>query len=494
MGKPATLAERYADLFALAPVPLVLVSPDGIIRMTNEHLDATFEYGQGELVGQPVERLLPPDDREHHPALRAAYHRVPVRRAMGQGRELRGRTRSGATIPLELALNPVEWEGERWALVTAIDISARKANESLAQTALEAAATATLMVRPDGEIVYANRQALLLFDYERSQMIGAPIEDLVPADVADRHHRYREGFLHEERSRAMGEGKQLHGRRRDGSEFRLEVALTPITWEGERMVLATVVDLAERLAIEREQAAREAAEAQARELRRLNDELTQFSYSASHDLKAPFASIQGMADVCLEDLNAQDEPSLRHNLRRIAEIAERSANKVEAVLRLATAGDEPLGRAAIDLEAVVQHLWRALPSNALSPSSLVLDIGHHAPFFCDREALMVVLHQLLANAVRFRAHDRPSWVRVCSWQVRESIVITVNDNGVGIDGEQAEQMFQPFSRLHPRAGDGLGLALVRRYVQRMGGVVRARVVEEGITEVRVRLPLEGVGD
>ncbi|MEM9385394.1 MAG: PAS domain S-box protein [Pseudomonadota bacterium] len=150
MGKPVTLAERYADLFALASVPLVLVSADGIIRMTNAQFDHIFEYAQDELVGQSVERLLPIDDRDQHPRLRAAYHRVPIKRAMGQGRELRGLSRSGRTIPLELALNPVEWDGERWALVTAIEISARRANESLAQTALEAAATATLVVRPDG--------------------------------------------------------------------------------------------------------------------------------------------------------------------------------------------------------------------------------------------------------------------------------------------------------------------------------------------------------
>lgn len=489
-GQP-TLAERYADVFALAPLPLVLVSPDGLIELANDAFEAMFEYERGELTGRAVECLLPPEHRDGHPALRLAYHRAPTKRAMGQGRELQGQTRSGRRIPLELGLNPVQWQGERWALVSAIDITVRKANESLAQTAFEAMESATLLVRDDGQIAHANRQALRLFRYERGELLGASVERLVPADVVDHHQRYRAGFFTEQKSRAMGEGKQLHGRRRDGSEFRLEVALTPIVWQGQAMALATIVDLSERLAAERTQAAREAAEAQARELRRLNDELTQFTWSASHDLKAPFASIQGMADICLEDLHAQDYSALRDDLQRIAGIAQRSAKKVEAVLRLASAGHEPLRRSELDLERLISEVWEALPTAQEDRPALVLDIAHEAPFSCDRDALVVVLQQLLANAVRFRTDDLRSWVRVSSWQVRESIVIAVLDNGIGIDPGEAQRMFRPFARLDTRSGDGLGLALVQRYVQRLGGIVHASVVEDGVTQFRVQLPMEG---
>ena len=167
------LVERYRQAFALSPVPVLLASPDGRIRLVNDELATMFGYVASDLAGEPVERLLPEEHRAQHPMLRAAYQKLPARRRMGQGRDLEGLTRSGRRIPLELGLSPVEVDGEVWTLVTAVDTSARKRDDALARATLDAAASAMVMVDGTGSIVSVNPAALALFGYDEAELVAS---------------------------------------------------------------------------------------------------------------------------------------------------------------------------------------------------------------------------------------------------------------------------------------------------------------------------------
>ena len=485
----ADVPARYALAFELAPVPLLLVDPDGVIRLTNTASEELFEYPAGALRGRAVEVLLPATTRDLHQRLRDEYREAPVDRQMGRGRDLAGVSSTGRTLPLELGLKPVRDADGVWVVVTCVDISARRAADLLQRTVLDASASAMIVVGQDGNIVLANRTGLDLFGYGEAELIGAPIERLVPDAIGDAHRVFRNSFFAATTPRPMGDGKTLHGRRRDGTTFRIEVALTPIDMDGSRAVLATIVDLADRIAAERALAAKETAEAQASHLTQLNSELTQFTYSVSHDLRAPFARIRGIADLCLSEPDGQLDTALHKDLQRIRDAGERGMATVDALLRLARIGVDELEPAAIDIESEVDTTWKSLFIRAPATLRLRTNFGHHAPLTCDQAAIRLILTNLLSNAIKFcNPADGAAEVAVSTHNDASQFVIVVADNGDGVPPEHRESIFGAFERLTNKPGDGLGLAIVRRLARRLQGDVTCDPVEKGAA-FTVRLPL-----
>ncbi|MFK7830257.1 MAG: PAS domain S-box protein [Congregibacter sp.] len=467
-----TLLEKYRLSFDLSTVAQLLVSPDGDIQLTNRASEEMFEYPAGFLIGQPVECLLPETLRHSHPALRDAYRQLPTKRQMGQGRDLEGVTRTGRRVPLELGLEPVEEDGVRWVLVTAIDTTERQEGQALVRATLEAAASAIIMVSQDGSIISANKAANVLFGYAQEELVGQSIEILVPQDIRQRHSVFRASFFSASDQRSMGAGQSLYGCHKNGTEFRLEAALTPVEVSGRKLVLATIVDLSERLAAERALAGKRAAEAQSERLARLNDALNQFAYSVSHDLKAPMATIQGMLGLCLADLADGNTEELAANLQTLKDLSARSAEKVESVLKLARLGHESTEFEPVDLTQIARRLWREITLHETAPPRFEVNVALSAPFVSSTEAIQIILENLLSNAVKYRDHAKvDNWVQISARQDRGAVEITVADNGIGLANTEAEAIFDMFKRLTNRPGDGLGLAIVKRHVQALGGDV-----------------------
>lgn len=483
---------RYASAFDLTPLPLLLVNDSGLIRMISSEAEELFEYPTGALIDQPVEILVPEEQRRGHAELRDAFRKFPAKRPMGQGRHLVGVTRTGRMVPLEISLTAVRDGAETWALVTAIDITARKAIEGLMQITLDASASAALMVARGGDIVFVNKSALSMFGYSREELVGQQIEMLTPLDVRHRHQVFRTSFFSESAARAMGAGQSLYALRKDGSEFRAEVALTPLSAPEGPMTLATVVDISDRLAAERAHAERAAAEAHAERLAMMNDELQRFAFAASHDLKAPLSTIRGIVYLCLDDLANGDPAEVERNLRKVLTLAQRGAGKVEKLLRLSNSTAQTLSKTSIDLEALIKDCWSEQTLQAQDAIELRLELGHAAQVQSSEEALDAILSNLFSNAVKFRSDTAdPSWVAVRTKSDRDGLTIDVADNGVGVSAEDCEIIFQLFTRMTDRPGDGLGLAMVRRYAALLGGQIRAAPRAEGGAQFTLHLPSEG---
>ena len=485
------IPEKYKLAFEVSPMPLLLAAPDGAILLTNPEFDTMFEYEPGSLIGRPVEVLMPMELRQAHPKLRNAFLKYPVNRHMGQGRDLQGVTQTGRILPLELGLKPVAVGEETWSLVTAIDISQRKAGQERLHVALDAAASAMLMIDGDGRIVFVNRAATVLFGYPEEELLGASIETLVPSDVRDHHHVLRYGFFENASTRAMGSGTQLYAERRDGSAFRVEVALTPVESGGDKLILATVIDLSERLAAERSDAERRAAEREAEKLARLNDQLSRFAYSASHDLKAPLASISGLLDLALDDLAERDLEGLRENVKAAIELSQSSARKVETVLSLARGSDASDGAETLDLSAIANDRWRHLADRDGPLPELTVEIGHKAPFIASADAIGVILENLLSNAAKFADTAKSQkWVRMTTSQQGADLLVKISDNGVGIPADRQSDVFGAFTRVDELAGDGIGLALVRQRVGELGGEISLESELGAGTSFELRLPMQ----
>lgn len=250
-----------------APNAMVMIDASGKIRMVNRQAEQIFGYARNELLGQLVENLLPERYRSAHPDMRTAFFAKPKTRAMGAGRDLFARRKDGSEVPVEIGLNPIETEEGMMVLSAIVDISERvrstraleKSNRELElalaerqqlqqrfERVVEAAPNAMVMINSAGKIEMVNGQAEQIFGYTRSELLGHAVEMLLPDRYRTVHPGMRSSFFNSPTPRAMGAGRDLFARRKDGSEFPVEIGLNPIETEDGTMVLSAIVDITER--------------------------------------------------------------------------------------------------------------------------------------------------------------------------------------------------------------------------------------------------------
>ena len=253
---------RFRQVVEAAPNAMVMIDPAGKVAMVNAEAERVFGYSRAELVGQPVEVLVPERFRGHHPELRKTFFADPRPRPMGAGRDLYGLRKDGGEFPVEIGLNPIETDEGTMVLSAIVDITERKAAELALRESeqrysagerrfrqvVEAAPNAMVMIDRVGKIVMVNTQAEQVFGYSRAELLGRPVEMLVPERFRSHHPGLRKTFFADPQTRVMGAGRDLYGLRRDGGEFPVEIGLNPIETDEGTMVLSAIVDITARKA------------------------------------------------------------------------------------------------------------------------------------------------------------------------------------------------------------------------------------------------------
>lgn len=229
-----------------APSALLMLSQEGLITLINKQTEQLFGYSREELLGQPVEMLVPERYRQHHPGHRQTFSYHPTTRAMGAGRDLYGLRKDGAEVPIEIGLNPIKTPEGSFVLASIIDITERKRNEERIHLVVEASPNAMIMANDQGQITLVNRQAEVLFGYERTELLGQPLEVLLPERYRAAHPGHRRSFFQDPSTRAMGAGRDLYGRSKDGTEVPIEIGLNPIKTPEGVFVLASIIDITAR--------------------------------------------------------------------------------------------------------------------------------------------------------------------------------------------------------------------------------------------------------
>jgi PAS domain S-box-containing protein len=602
MTSPANReARKTANWFELivegTPDAILMADRTRRITLVNRSTEILFGYPRAELVGQPLDMLVPQRFRDRHPDFVESFFLTPKARSMGGGRDLFGLCKDGSEVPIEIGLNPIETADGLYTLASIIDITERKRAEERFRLVVEAAPNAMIMADRNGLITLVNRNAESLFGYSRAEMLGQPLEMLIPARLRDRHPHFVSNFFAAPKARSMGTGRDLFGLRKDGTEVPIEIGLNPIEASGGWFTLASIIDITERKRAEEmhqrmtslvesaddaivtknldgvilswnpgaerllgyraeeiigqpigrlipeghqhEEAMiidhirsgkrfthyetvrqrkdgsrvdvsltispicnrageavgaskimrditerRRAAEAlQETEMQfrstleqRVADrtsELEAFSYTVSHDLRAPLRHLQGYVELLTQETAASPlSETARRYLQTIADVSGEMGQLIDDLLAFSRVGKVNLHQNSVNLNELVRESM-ATVGMATGERHIEWQIAPLPPVLGDAAMLKQVFSNLIDNAVKYTRPRDPAHIEIgCSGEENGRLILFVRDNGVGFDMQYSHKLFGVFQRLHRAKdfeGTGIGLAIVRRIIARHDG-------------------------
>jgi PAS domain S-box-containing protein len=396
--------------------------------------------------------------------------------AFAQKTESSARILMLAGAALLLVLAAVSWiVAYYWAVSRKAEATIRH-NEAHLRGLLDSAPDAIVVTDMTGSIRLVNSQTEQLFGYRRDQLLGQPVEMLVPQQRRTRHVDHRAGYVAAARPRPMGKGLRLYGLRSDGTEVPVAISLSPVRTDEDMLIFSDIRDVtAEREAEHQLSALNERLARDNLELEALNRELEAFSYSVSHDLRAPLRAIDGFSQALEEDCAEVLAPDGRAHLGRIRKAAQRMGQLIDDLLELARVSRADISKSDIDLSAMARGIAEDLRANG-EARPVDFTIGEGLNIRGDFRLLRIALENLLGNAWKFSADRRPATIEIGRAQSNGAEAFFVRDNGVGFDMAHANKLFGAFQRLHDGGrfpGTGIGLATVQRIIHRHGGRVWA---------------------
>jgi PAS domain S-box-containing protein len=330
---------------------------------------------------------------------------------------------------------------------------------------LEAAPDCVVIVDARGTIQMVNRQTEVLFGYPREELLGQPVEMLMPDRFRGRHYSHRENYAHDPRTRPMGVGLELFGRRKDGSEFPVEISLSPMSTEDESVVISIVRDVTPRK--ETEQRLRAAA----MDLARSNAELEQFAYVASHDLQEPLRMVASYTQLLGRRYRGRLDPDADEFIGFAVDGARRMQDLINDLLAYSRVGTRALQVEEIDTGELVDQVIGDLAA-AMADAGASVTRDELPRVRADGTQLRQLFQNLIANGIKFSRPDTPPQVHVSARRDHDAWTFFIRDNGIGIEAQYLDRIFVLFQRLHSRGeypGTGIGLAICKKIVERHGG-------------------------
>jgi PAS domain S-box-containing protein len=463
---------KYRGLLEAAPDAMVVVNRAGEIVLLNLQGEKQFGYDRGELVGQQVKNIIPEGFAERLIADATRSVADALKQQIGMGIELIGRRKDGSEFPIEIMLSPLE--NAEGILVTAAirNISVRKAaEEHLAQMEgryrglLEAAPDAMVVVNQAGEIVLLNLQAEKQFGYYRDELVGQQVKNIIPEGFAERLIADGTRTAAEALTQQIGAGIELSGRRKDGRTFPIEIMLSPMENSEGILITAAIRNITERKKSE------EHLVKTAEGLKRSNDQLEQFAYVASHDLQEPLRMVASYTQLLAKRYQGRLDSDADEFIAYAVDGCNRMKGLIRDLLNYSHAGTDSKVLREISSETALKEALINL-RGSIEESGAIVTHDWLPAITTDDTQLVQVLQNLIGNAIKYHGTAAPLVHVSATKNGGKEWIFSVRDNGLGIAPQYLERIFIIFQRLHGQqafSGTGIGLAICKKIVERLGG-------------------------
>jgi PAS domain S-box-containing protein len=463
---------KYRGLLEAAPDAMVVVNQSGEIVLLNVQAEKQFGYRRDELVGQKVKNIIPEGFAERLIADGTRSAAEALAQQIGTGIELSGRRKDGSEFPIEIMLSPLE--SAEGTLVTAAirNISTRKdAEEHLAQMEgryrglLEAAPDAMVVVNQSGEIVLLNVQAEKQFGYRRDELVGQRVKNIIPEGFAERLIADGTRSAAEALAQQIGTGIELSGRRKNGSEFPIEIMLSPLESAEGILVTAAIRNISVRKDADLQLAQK------VEELNRSNEELQQFSYVASHDLQEPLRMVASYTQLLANRYKGKLDADADEFIGFAVDGCNRMQGLIQDLLAYSRSGMDGKVLQKRSSENALNNALKNL-SGTIEESGAVVTHDALPVITTDDTQLAQVFQNLVGNAIKYHGTEVPAVHISATRNDLEEWTFSVRDNGLGIEVQYFERIFILFQRLHGRTefkGTGIGLAICKKIVEGLGG-------------------------
>ena len=485
--------QRLSLIVEAAPNGLIMANQRGQMMVINSQMELIFGYSREELIGQPIEMLMPERFRQLHVTHRAGFAANPEAKRMARGRELVALHKNGVEFPIEVGLNAIHTPEGVMILAMIVDMTELKqsqaATEQLAkrnQLILESAAEGIFGIDPDGRAIFINPAAAHMLGYEPDELIGKSMNETV-------HHSKTDGTAHSlQKCPTVTEFKDSSDNevmwRKDNTPFPVEYSRTPI-WEHNHLVGAVVTfrDISERKQTEASLLQWTQA------LERSNRELDDFAYIASHDLKEPLRGIHNYARFLIEDFESLLGDEGAEKCQTIIRLSQRMEELINTLLYYSRTGRTELAIREVNLDKILLDVLDTLKPR-LEEEHVSIRYPVPLPSIrCDEARVGEIFRNLITNAMKYNDKN-DKWIEIgfCPCETEpdsaspRQFAFYVCDNGIGIPEKHQEGIFRIFKRLHSRdkfgGGTGAGLTITKKIIERHNGTIWTKsTVGEGTT-------------
>jgi PAS domain S-box-containing protein len=476
---------------------MITINERGSMVFFNMAAEKLFGYSQEEVIGQNVNILMPSPYHEAHDSYLENYLRTGIKKIIGIGREVVAKRKDGTTFPIDLSISEVQLEQMRLFTGIIRDITERKQaesalldSESRMRAVLETIVDAVITIDEQGRILSFNQAATRLFGYSPEEVMGQNVNILMPSPYHEAHDSYLENYLRTGIKKIIGIGREVVAKRKDGTVFPIDLSVSEVHLKDQRIFTGIIRDITERKSAEEEiRKLNEELETRVHErtiqLEAVNRELEAFSYSVSHDLRAPLRTIDGFSQTVMEMYADKLDGRGQDYLNRVRKGSQDMAKLIDDMLNLSrlTRGELNITD-NVDLSRIAREIADNL--QAREPERQVyFEIEDGLEGLGDQRLLHSVLENLLGNAWKYTSKHPVAHIAFGKIRNNDHTIYYVKDDGAGFDMAYADKLFSAFYRLHGAsefAGTGVGLATVARIIHRHGGQVWAEAaVEQGAT-------------
>jgi two-component system sensor kinase FixL len=474
-------AERLDAILNMTVDGIIVIDAKGRIEAFNRGAQDLFGYPEDEVLGRNVSILMPSPYHEQHDSYLERYLSTGEARIIGTGREVSGRRRDGTVFPMQLAVREMRIGGERKFTGMLRDLTKRVhledalgASEARWRAIIDSAADGIVVIDAHGRVEAFNHAAERLFGYTIDEVLGRNVDMLMPSPYREEHDWYLSRYLATGRAKIIGMGREVQGRRKDGTTFPLHLSVGEITIQGERKFTGILHDLTSRVQMEGRLREQEALA-----------KLGEMAAVIAHEVKNPLAGIRGAIQV-FGGRMLQERTSAQIVTEIVARID--ALDRMMKDLLLFARPPKPK-RTPVDLVPLVQTTASLLSEDPVLREVEIAIEGTAPPVSADADMLRVVFQNLLINGAH--AMQGKGCIRVAVEPVDTACQIAFVDGGPGIPQDIREKVFTPFFTTKSR-GSGLGLPTVKRFVEAHNGHIAIDCPPAGGTIVRIRLPMGAV--